>query len=120
VKKMSDRFDVDMEGLVVDVGDGTVMAMLACGDYSEPMSIMSSSFDFPDEPHQCQLHGEMQFAIPLQVYLYEKRLGAYDPSVYYEDGEGALMENNIAPFHMDGEEAPHNYHLHVEMGKGKD
>lgn len=64
-----------MGDLIVEVDEYTVAVLLTCGDYTDPISNRSSAFDDIDEVHECQMHGERQFAIPLQQELYLQRLG---------------------------------------------
>ena len=62
--------------LVRRAEETTVECLLTCGHWSTPISTGSSCFDFPDEPHDCDICGEeRQWDLRLQALCYQEIFG---------------------------------------------
>jgi hypothetical protein len=72
---MNETTNTTANNLIEAVTDSTVICLLTCGHYSQPMSEWSSSFDFPAEPHWCPTcSDERQFDPRLQDRLNWRRI----------------------------------------------
>jgi hypothetical protein len=59
--------------LIKTIGDKVTM-LLSCMHRTEPLSISTSMFDFPDESVYCPLCGQYrQLHLSLQSHLYSKK-----------------------------------------------
>ena len=62
--------------LVRRVDEDTVECLLTCGHWNGPVHCASRHFDFPDEPHDCDVCGEeRQWDLRLQALCYKEIFG---------------------------------------------